>query len=1100
MTVLERQSYSGFALPTVLGMTSAMLILLTALIMVVDLERASSRVEQGGYRAELALSSGLEAAKVVLARAGSTDTFVIAEERYGVRFDDDGDGQISELEDEDFDEMAADGRDVGRPYLFALQGRVEDERLRFEAMPLFTTESLDSVVQVGESIGVVMPESPGLPSEDERDGLDTKVVVQGVESGVAPVTSWHYVRDKEGEAVARYAYWVEDLQAKFDVQEIPGNERNAGRHARANDAEVWAEAENWVPALQDKLERYVSEGGVIPLWPAPGINPGYEEGEDGFGKTGHKLLSEVPLYSLDRNQDADVNGARGIADLSDLERQLADVSEFAQTSASLIALTGAEAPLQRVGEGVDKGRLRLQGGDGPEPRWIEEAMTVGNRSYREAPRVPFVQGIEPAMMGVAKLNLNRLLEDATSGGVGNEASGADEVDEIAGFMEEAVPQFAERRQGGFPVGSGASYFKTLAAGILDYADTDTTPRSEGNEYRGLDAHPLVTEFLFTAEVVGTPSSTLELDTYLFAELWNMSNHPLSGEVALAYDVAYTASIGANPSAGFRAETIDGLIRQDDGYYYTPEQSVSLAPNEYRLISAGPFRVSISIGQQAIADDFTFEGTPNELSGEEGASYRLRWNGVLAERSGGGLELQNLTFKMSGSNQDVRDTRAVICGTWGDVTQGYRTGMGDPRQSWWAGLNETATPGCVNANAFPRNFSPGRRNVRWAIWGSGNLTYYKRVLPSEWPDGGHDAVFSESPYETYYDTDVMPDDPVLQNQVPPPDKGAAPMFVSNLGRFISETELGNIYDPLMWQEPSTSTLRANENTAEFWGVLGVDSVDGTRGVLPGDSSEASQHVGGGNTLRIGRPEHRRFATNSSLAERTPAPAARLLDLFHCGVPLSSDVRKRTGPLVQIEGHVNLNTASREVLRTLAAGYLNSDPSISERLSSFAEDDEYRFEVSPSYGRVSATDGTSLKEAFEEGGEIADAIIAARPLLSRSQLADLNFPGTSDYGLRRGLPVFGNENNHAEVQNGYNRSDKAREEVFARVYNSSTVRSRNFMVYVIGEALTKGPSGRYSVLASRKKSFRVFIDVEERDEDTGEFEKTDVKVDVVYEKAI
>ena len=79
-------------------------------------------------------------------------------------------------------------------------------------------------------------------------------------------------------------------------------------------------------------------------------------------------------------------------------------------------------------------------------------------------------------------------------------------------------------------------------------------------------------------------------------------------------------------------------------------------------------------------------------------------------------------------------------------------------------------------------------------------------------------------------------------------------------------------------------------------------------------------GGGNTLRIGRAEHQRFAwTNlSPLDPSIPnmqISAAALLDLF-C---LSNQFDEG--------GKINLNTAPAPVLRALAGGiYLRSDPNL------------------------------------------------------------------------------------------------------------------------------------------------------------------------------
>ena len=61
----------------------------------------------------------------------------------------------------------------------------------------------------------------------------------------------------------------------------------------------------------------------------------------------------------------------------------------------------------------------------------------------------------------------------------------------------------------------------------------------------------------------------------------------------------------------------------------------------------------------------------------------------------------------------------------------------------------------------------------------------------------------------------------------------------------------------------------------------------------------------------------------------------------------------------------------------------------------------------------------------------------------------------------------------------------------------MRSRNFRVHVIGQSLEQTPSGRVIVKATRKKTYRLFVDVEDRDPLTGEFDTANLKIDTLYE---
>src|SRR5207302_3002941 len=109
-----------------------------------------------------------------------------------------------------------------------------------------------------------------------------------------------------------------------------------------------------------------------------------------------------------------------------------------------------------------------------------------------------------------------------------------------------------------------------------------------------------------------------------------------------------------------------------------------------------------------------------------------------------------------------------------------------------------------------------------------------------------------------------------------------------GNLASITELGNVWDP--------AQLRY--------------SVTNPGDALPDIPSSAtlSSAGGGGHTLAIGRPEFSKFDTNGMRAWQ-------LLDVF-------SAASGTTIPTTNTAGLVNINTASRDVLRALAAGILQN----------------------------------------------------------------------------------------------------------------------------------------------------------------------------------
>ena len=98
-------------------------------------------------------------------------------------------------------------------------------------------------------------------------------------------------------------------------------------------------------------------------------------------------------------------------------------------------------------------------------------------------------------------------------------------------------------------------------------------------------------------------------------------------------------------------------------------------------------------------------------------------------------------------------------------------------------------------------------------------------------------------------------------------------------------------------------------------------------------------------------------------------------------------------------------------------------------------------------------------------IADGIIQARPFASPSELAHIRDGN--------GEPLFGNPQLHAPNDN-LQWSDPAAEELFARMYQSSGVRSRNFRVWLVGQAI--GPDGK--VTAVERRAVTLFVDPGER----------------------
>lgn len=948
---------AGFTLPAILVVTGALLILAVGILLVAGLERSTARSFVDRQRAELAARAGLEDIRGILNLEAANDDFIVLQSTLATPI--------------------TTGRDPA-PQLFLARGKSTGSAFSFRYVPLFSTVSLPA-----DNAQLAAPQVEPLVGTSDKEWIDFSTL---------PYTdkvraSWLPVQDEKGRTVARYAYWVEDLQGKINPR-VAGNTRGKdGTHARA----AWP-------------------------FPAPGLTPVGNSG-DPFQEP--SSLDQIALYSIDPAATEDQQGTIG--------KSLVKNRKLMVSPDSLLAAAGIPAPITRdaTGRHVDA-----------KARAVEENLAAGTRGYYERPLVPFIEGIDPSVTGEPKLNLNKLL--ATGGDAA--------VNEMAAFIKKALPKF-EQRKGGFP----DDYIKTLAANAIDYADEDGDPLISADSYRGLDSHPLVSEFLmrFRWENVLTEGGRkyLVLSASTYVELWNMTDQVAAGNVEVSYETGYKFPLGANPEVSL-ADLNDATpkLPDADGYRWFPPVAVTLKPNEYQMITCGTVTYKIDAGPASviIPSPLVLEG---ETFGASKAGYRLKWNGRIVDQSRGGLHRNNssLNYPKDTASQPSQRTRTTIPSHSHTRNGVFKNNMGDPRMSYY---NQAPQ----DANIYPGNYSPNRRNIRWdTIYkgdGATKTKVYGRVMPSEWPDGGHNSSCETLTFRTAAggapNETTLPDDPgffpsatsVLRN--PPVEE--APMRLSNLGRFYSATELGRVYDPIMWENapPAGANLP--------WGDVKPASV-------------SSSDFGGGNTLRIGRPEHPRFDQPA-----TPGMEAyRLLDLFHTGLSGISLASERQGPVTFIHGHVNLNTASRETLRALAVGALTMDPKISVRTS---ESHNVSGLMAPPVSPYKPTPA----EINGEADRIADAILLlrkTRPFASPSAIAEAVDPS--------GRLVFGNKDllpNGPRIQ----RTDSAAEEMFARVYESSTVRSRNFRIWVVGQALTPTPSAtaKPEVLAEVRRAFTVFAD--------------------------
>lgn len=1003
-----RSSEAGFTLPAILVVTAALLILAVGVLLVAGIERHTARSFVDRQRAELAARAGLGDVKGILTLAAANDDFVILQDR----------------------EPSA-GPDAPDPvsYLYLARGSGGGKNVNFRYLPLFSTEPMGSL-----SGGNLAAPKAG----DLIGGLPQKMVTLPWQAPVA--VTWIGIADEKGSIVSRYAFWVEDLQSRVDAR-TAGNAKEGGSHKRYG----------WKAGDTSATVRF----------PAPGLNA-EPSCPSSNGKDMEPPLDQVALYALDP--------AAGARDESDFDKTLMDGRETLVSPDSVLAAAGIEPPLTREGGHLIDARSRA----------CEENLSASVRPYDEQPVVPYAYGIDASLAGRPKLNLNALLAKPAGSA----------VDEMAAWIGKGLPAF-ESRKGGFP----EDYLKTLAASAIGYAAPDNKPVVRVGAYRGLGKSPMISEIVLDINYLGSEikdgNRIMNYEFILFAELLNHTNLPIEGRAALSYEVGYhLPGMGASPE-GSRfddSSLLDDPVQCDHdlvkqgGRYWSTAKAVSLAAGEYKFFKFAAVNYRINIGSAPAGQQFTL----SEPLGAAGLS--MKWNGKEVERIPSVIRSSSgLTFH--GSFRKYFGKAAIPGHGYGPFGE-FINNMGDPRIAHFIRFEGGGIS--LSENSFPENISPNRRNVRYqSIYSSDGPTKQKtfgRVIPSEWPDGGHDA--GVSPWNSgwsdkrkgYEGGKTKPpkhgDGPAFDpaNDFPvaaPPEPGEALTYLSDRGRYYSATELGRLYDPVMFLPTfaaasglDSTKLRGNGEPSRDTGIMPAAGVPWP---LVQVANSPSPYFGGGNTLRIGRPEHPLFdQPRGHEPSAMPAThAARLLDLFHAGKSRSADPALREGPLVRIEGHVNINTATRDTLRALAAGVLEMDPKLSRRVS-----DEFDGRMAPPIQPLSLSAPTGGREA----DRIADAIILGRPYASPSELACAK---DAD-----GKPVFGNPDFYPEKEK-IQWSDAAAEEIFGRVYEAATVRSRNFRVWVVGQAVSPTAAGNPEpeVLAEVRKVFTIFADPGARQSDGG-----------------
>jgi hypothetical protein len=567
-------------------------------------------------------------------------------------------------------------------------------------------------------------------------------------------------------------------------------------------------------------------------------------------------------------------------------------------------------------------------------------------------------------------------------------------------------------------GGNADYLNNIAANIIDYTIPGNAPTTDGSTYRGIGAFPF---FISDYDLVN----------------WVKITSPGSGGGDYTIDVKVATyiqlwnphNIPVSGSVAIHYNNVDKLTVNGQQVNFTPppdlSTNVSMNPNEYKVLTFSPQTYTFDWGPTPPAANATIP-----LPGTTANFVNVLWNGKLADRQKGLLVRSSAPVGMH-YNPSEGSSNATWRGNTAPPIFPATGGSGDARASYYGQKPWTVA-------AYSTNSSWGGRPIL-------NGTNPKvQIQPTTWPDGGHDSTLGMKPTGD----GEKPDAAFARFKPAANDQDMWVSCLSTKGTLQTLAELGNVFDPSQWSY-SIPTYASSGSSETF-----------QRPDIPASATK-DPTAGGGYTLAIGRPEF-------SLFDKNLQRAWQLLDIFGLGL--------RTNTI----GVININTASFETLRALAAGILlNRDKATG----------------SPLYTPTAAQPTASEDSKRTAGGQadlFAQAVIDSRPFLSMGQLSS----AANSIG-----PFFGNGNQFKDMsgkplepapapQSEIRWNDSGREEIFSKVFNLANVRSRNFRIFVTGQSLDK--NGK--VLSTVSKVYQAFI-LPQRDPADGKIKTQNV--DIRYE---
>ena len=197
-SLLDRKAAAGFTLPVILVVVSALLILAVGVLLLIGIERNTARSFVDRQRAELAAKSGLEDVRGIFTQEAANDDFLVIQ------------STLAPLP------AAPTNTRQLAPELFLARGGPTSGEFRY--IPLFSAISSQK-----NTPGLILPAVETLVGTATAGYKDFETLPYLDKARAA----WLPVLDDKSKMVARYAYWVEDLQSRVDAT-TAGNTKDTG--------------------------------------------------------------------------------------------------------------------------------------------------------------------------------------------------------------------------------------------------------------------------------------------------------------------------------------------------------------------------------------------------------------------------------------------------------------------------------------------------------------------------------------------------------------------------------------------------------------------------------------------------------------------------------------------------------------------------------------------------------------------------------------------------------------------------------------------------------------------------------------------------------